>query len=468
MIAIAFFGAGAIIAALASSFTPLLIGRSIQGVGAGGVIALTDIIITDLVPLRQRGKWLGLLNSMWAVGSVGGPMVGGFFTQEGQTPIFLPFPFADRNTVSWRWIFWINIPICVFGSALMAIFLRLHFKHSSFMEQLKRIDWIGSFIFILSSISFLIPITLGGVVLPWTSWKLLVPLSLGTAGLVGFVFYELHIPPEPLVRFSIFHTQTASVTYFQTFLHALVIYPTLYYLPLYYLAVKGLNPVTTAIAMFPETFTVAPTAIIVGILISVFGRYRWAMWSGWILTILGCGLLYLLDVDTSTPMWIFTNLVLGLGMGMIFQPVNMAIQSSVDTDDVAFAVSFASFLECFGEAIGIAVSGVIFQNRLRSILLSSDLFTKKLAVQYSKDATSLVSIIHGMHEHSEDKAALIQAYADSLKVVWIAMTILATIALASTIFVKDNSLDVELKTEQGYRNDEKVSDSENDGNRENK
>lgn len=342
----------------------------------------------------------------------------------------------------------------------MALFLQLHFNGTSFGEQLKRVDWIGSLLFIISAVSFLIPITLGGVILPWTSWALLVPLILGVSGLIGFVFYEIYVPVEPLVRFSIFRTRTASVTYFQTFLHALIVYSVLYYLPLYYEAVKGLNPVLTGIAMFPETFTVAPAAITCGILISVWGRYKWAMWSGWILTVLGSGLLQFLDVHTSTAVWTSINIVLGLGTGLIFQPVNMAIQSSVDTADVAFAVAFASFLECFGEAIGIATCGVIFQNRLRAMLLSSPMLTKAIALEYSKDATSLVRIINDMHPDSLRRNFLIQSYADSLKTVWLAMTILASVALLSTFLITDNNLDVELKTEQGFQHDDKVPDSE--------
>jgi MFS family permease len=122
------FGAGAIIAALAKNFTVILIGRSVQGVGGGGVIALTEIVACDLVPLRERGKWFAFISSMWALGTVTGPLLGGGFAQEG----------------IYEWIFWINLPFIGIGALMVLFFLHLSFKTTSFLGKLRRVDWIGS------------------------------------------------------------------------------------------------------------------------------------------------------------------------------------------------------------------------------------------------------------------------------------------------------------------------------------
>ena len=207
LVALIFFTVGAIVSALAKNFTIILVGRSIQGIGGGGIISLTEIIVTDVVPLRERGKYFGFLSMMWALGSVSGPLIGGAFSQE----------------VSWRWIFWINLPFCALGFVLIPLFLNLNHRTTSFVEKLKRVDWVGSVLFVASMMSLLIPITWGGVMYPWDHWRTLVPLVLGVVGLVGFVLYEKFMAKEPLIRLGVFSTRTALVNYVGTVMHGMIV-----------------------------------------------------------------------------------------------------------------------------------------------------------------------------------------------------------------------------------------------------
>lgn len=125
--------------------------------------------------------------------------------------------------VSWRWIFWINLPFAGLGFIMIVLFLKLNFKATRFAEKLARVDWIGSFLFIASSTSFIIPITWGGVQYPWNSWRTVVPLVLGIVGLIGFVVYERFVAVEPVVRLSVFNTVTSRVTYFQIVIHGMIV-----------------------------------------------------------------------------------------------------------------------------------------------------------------------------------------------------------------------------------------------------
>ncbi|KAL8697132.1 MAG: hypothetical protein Q9224_002454 [Gallowayella concinna] len=436
-----FFAVGVVVAAVARGFTVLLIGRSLQGVGGGSLCALTEIVVADLVPLRLRGQWFGLISAMWALGSVSGPIIGGAFAQG-----------------EWRWIFWINLPFIAIAFVFVPLFLRLAFKPTSFAAQLARVDWFGSFLFIASTTSFLIPITWGGVSYPWTSWHTLVPLCLGIAGLISFVAYEELVATEPLIRMVIFKNRTAAVSYIETVIHGMILWSLLYYMPLYYEAVKGFSPVISGVALFPETFTVAPASIVVGILITVTGRYRWAIWSGWVLTVLGTGLIYLLDVDTSTVEWIFLNLVGGLGMGMLFPSMAFAIQASSTNADLAFAIAMFSFFRAFGQAIGVAVGGTIFQNQVKTKLLSYPALASK-ADEYSKDASRLVQIIKAMQDGIV-KEDLKHAYADSLKVVWATMCGLAGVGLILSLWTKGLDMNKPLETEQGFLEERKTADEE--------
>lgn len=143
LVALTFFTAGAIIGGVANNFTVLLVGRSIQGVGGGGMSALTYVIVTDMVSLKERGKWFGLITMQWALGSVLGPVIGGAFAEK----------------VSWRWIFWINLPFCGLAYIAIPLFLKLKRKEGDMWSKIKQKDWIGSALFIASTTAFLIPIT---------------------------------------------------------------------------------------------------------------------------------------------------------------------------------------------------------------------------------------------------------------------------------------------------------------------
>ncbi|KAF2202686.1 MFS general substrate transporter [Delitschia confertaspora ATCC 74209] len=427
------FGIGAVVAGAARSITVVLIGRSVQGVGGGGIIALSEILITDMVPLRERGKWHSLQSGMWSLGTVIGPLLGGGFAEK----------------VSWRWLFYINLPFVGLGIPLIIYFLRLRFPVSSLGVKLKRVDWVGSVLFIASTTGFLIPLTWGGVQYHWDSWRTLMPLVLCGIGLIFFVVYEEYWATDPLILMSVFKNRTSAATYLQNVIHGIVLWCLMFYLPLYYEAVKGFSPTLAAVSLFPQSFTVAPAAAIVGITIAKTGRYRWAVWSGWFLTTFGTGLLIFFDVNTPTAAWTCMSLVGGVGFGILFPAMALALQAATKPEDQAYAVTVFTFLRAFGQTIGVAVGGVVFQNQIRKKLLTFPALAGR-ANELSKDATALVRII----QHSpqgEMKEQLKKAYVFGLKHVWIVMTVLAFTALVSTLFVEGLSLDQALKTDQGFQ-----------------
>ena len=325
--------------------------------------------------------------------------------------------------------------------------LRLALKQTKLAEQLRRVDWIGSILFIGSTTSFLIPITWGGVSYAWDSWRTLVPLIIGIIGLIVFVVFEEYLAKEPLIRMDVFKNRTNAASFFETTIHGMILWCILYYLPLYYETVKGETPILAGISLFPETFTVAPAAMVTGILITKTGRYRWAIWSGWTLTTFGCGLLCYLKVDTSTVAWVFLNLVSGLGMGMLFPAMAFSIQAATPSKDLAFAVGLYSFFRAFGQAIGVAIGGTIFQNQMKIKLLAYPLLASQ-ATEYSADASSLVQVIKKMPA-GEARTELIQSYTDALQIVWAVMTGLAFLGLLSSLLIKGLDLDRALETEQG-------------------
>ena len=192
---------------------------------------------------------------------------------------------------------------------------------------------------------------------------------------------------------------------------------------------------------------------------NAFANHLCSIWGGWFLTTLGAGLLCRLDVNTSTVAWVFLILVSGLGMGILFPSMAFAIQAATeDQKDLAFAVALFSFFRAFGQAIGVAIGGTIFQNQMRQKLLTYPLLAAQ-ADNYSRDATSLVQIIKTMSEGTA-KEQLVQSYADSLKVVWAVMCGLAGLGLLTSFLTKGYDLNRALETEQGFREEKRVLDEE--------
>ena len=322
---------------------------------------------------------------------------------------------------------------------MIPIFIKLCGPRNSFFQKLAKIDWIGSVIFIASTTGFLIPLSWGGVSYPWNSWRTYVPLSVSALGLVILYMYEEYVAKNPIIRTSIFKNRNAAAAYISVVVHGMVVVGSLYYLPLYYEAVQGLSPILSGVALFPETFTVAPGAFIVGTLISRTGRYRWAVWSGWAITTLGLGLLFLLDVHTSTVEWIFLNLVVGIGLGFNYSALGVTLQAATTEEDMSSAVAMFTFFRLMGQALGVVIGGVTFQDQIRTKLLAIPSLAP-MANEYANDGAALAQQIKTIQD-SNDRNMVIQVYADSLKTVWAVLCGAAGLALLTSLIITDLSLD---------------------------
>jgi fucose permease len=228
--------------------------------------------------------------------------------------------------------------------------------------------------------------------------------------------------------------------------------------PLYFEGAKGFSPINAGIGLFPWTFTTGPAAVIVGIIVAKTGRYRWAIWLGWTLTAVGIGLMTLFKAETKTAEWFLLSLVSGLGLGILYPAMSFAIQAAASNRDLPFAAALYSFFRNFGQMLGVAVGGVIFQNKVRHNMEGyPDLADK--AVEYSKDASALVEIIRKMPPEMEGvKHEIITSYVDSLGFVWMVMCGLALLALLLSTHTKGITLERALETEQGFQTKSKAED----------
>jgi MFS family permease len=358
-----------------------------------------------------------------------------------------------------RWIFYINFPFIGVGALAILLFLKLNIIPTSLAEKLRKIDYVGTVLFVGSVASFLIPLTWGGVLYPWDSWRTLVPLIIGACGLAVFAYYESRFATDPIIPPTIFQNRTATVSFIGSLLQGLVLWCVLYYLPLYYEAVKGYSPIVSGVALFPESFTVAPSAMVVGILTTRWGHYRWAIWLGWLLSTLGVGLICFIKVNTSIPAWIFLNIVPGIGLGLLFPSLGFAIQASATSDTLAIAVGMFSFFRAMGQAIGVAIGGVVFQNRMYHNLLKYPALAAR-ASEYSQDAAGLVQVIKEMPAGAE-KLMLQTAYTDSLRIVWAVCCAVCGVGLLLSLLTESYDLNRAMESKQTLRNEKNAtSDAE--------
>ncbi len=208
--------------------------------------------------------------------------------------------------------------------------------------------------------------------------------------------------------------------------------------------------------MLPETLTVAPASIGAGLVAGMTGRYRWAVWTGWGLTTLGTGILLLLKPQSTVAEWVWLNVPVGIGTGMLFTAMAMSIQAACDPALNAHAVAFFSFLRTFGQSVGVAVSGVIFQNVLKQKLSALPAFAG-LADEYSRDATILVGIMNSMPD-SPDKLLLVNAYNDSLLSVWMTLLALSAFCLLLSVFIRGHTIHQKHVTSQALVHQDRAGD----------
>lgn len=425
---IVFFAAGSVVCGVAHDFTVMIVGRVIQGVGGAGVIALSQIIFADLVPLRQRPKYFTMILGAWALGSVLGPLIGGLFVEKA----------------TWRWCFWLNLPICGIALPMAIRFVTLEQPVTDFKTKLRKVDWIGNVLFISSLTSFLIAISWAGIQFEWSDFQTLLPLCLGTVGVLAAIAYELKLAKHPFLRHSIFNGRSTIASYIVAMLQGLELYMALYYISFYFSACQLFGPIRTGLSIFPATTFLLPGSAVISALITRTGRFRWAIWTGYAISTLATGLFVLWDDKTKTAVWAVCECVFGLGMGMILSSVNFSIQAAVKPEDCGQAAAMYAFMRSVGMTIGVAVGGTVFQNMMKRKLQELGVNN---AIEIAKNAEGFIERLR--HLSTEGTEGIIgrnimAGYVEGFRGVWIVMTVLCGFGLLVSLLIKKGSLDAVL------------------------
>ncbi|KAL5089079.1 hypothetical protein Trisim1_005936 [Trichoderma cf. simile WF8] len=440
------FAAGSAISGAATSTGMLIAGRTIQGFGGGGIATLSEVVVCDLVSLRERGQYAGIISSVWAIAAVVGPIIGGAFTQN----------------VTWRWIFYLNLPISGVTLALVLVLLKMRNpRQGTIMERLACVDWAGYAILTASVTAMLLALTWGGTIHAWSSWRTIVPLVLGFVGLLGFFAYEA-APwvKEPVMPLRLFGNRTAAATLAISFVHSVLLFWICYFLPVYFQAVLNATPARSAVMLFPIATTTAPAGIISGVMITKTGRYRRWHYIGFSLMAIGCGLFTLLDEHSSTGRWVGFQIIFGFGCGFVFTSCLPAILASLPESEVALATATWTFLRNLGSIWGVAIPSAIFNAHadkiartvsdasLRELLLHGGAYehaTRSFVASFKGDAALYQTILH--------------LYVSSLKIVWQGSIGFAAFGVVLAVALKAYKLRDELNTEYRLENGTKEASS---------
>ncbi|KAJ5904317.1 Major facilitator superfamily domain general substrate transporter [Penicillium tannophilum] len=412
----------------------LIIGRAVQGIGSGGINMIVDVIVSDLVPLRERGNFIAIVLTVYSIGSSMGPFVGGIIVQR----------------TTWRWVFYINLPVGGLSLVLLVLFLHTNYqRNTTFSQKIKRIDYIGNLLIMGATAAILCALTYGGSRFLWSSWRIIVPLVLGLVGLVVFmVFEQSKFCPEPVVPPRLFKNRTSLVVFINTYLFTVLLYWVLFFIPVYFQAILGSSPARAGVQMLPITLVAIPGAVIAVIVLSKFGKYKALHLAGFIILTLGMGLFAYLDRYSSDAEWIVFQIIAALGSGMILNTLLPAFQAPLAESDQAAATASWAFMRSFGNIWGVAIPASIFNNQFN-----------KYAYRIS-DATVRQTLSNGhAYEHASNtfinnlsdpvKSEVIGVFSDSLKLVWEVSVAFCALACILVFLEREVPLRKELETDYG-------------------
>ncbi len=347
LFAIAVFLAGSVLCGISQTMNELVLARALQGVGAGGLMSLVLAIVGDIIPPRERGKYMGYFGAVFGVSSVAGPLLGGFLT----------------DSLSWRWVFFVNIPLGVL--ALFAVSTRLHLPVH---KKQHKIDYLGATLLAGASVCLLLATVWGGTSYPWGSTEIIGLVTSGIVLAALFVWCEKKAS-EPIIPLSLFKNDIFTVSVLLSLLAGIAMFASILYIPLYQQIVRGYSPTESGLLMIPLVAGLLGASIISGRLTSKLGRYKIFPIVGTLVLAFGLWLASHVTLTTSEwtlGLWLF---IIGAGIGSFMQIMTLAIQNSVDHKVLGTATSSATFFRSLGSSFGGAIFGAVLTARLSYHLL---------------------------------------------------------------------------------------------------
>ncbi|KAJ5899073.1 hypothetical protein N7495_003817 [Penicillium taxi] len=418
---IALFTLGSGLCGGAKNMPMLITARMIQGLGGGGLFVMVDIIMADLVPLLDRQLYMSIVMATFALGTFVGPIIGG----------------AIVTTISWRWIFYINLPIGGIALALLA-------------TRLKKVDFSGNLLLMGAVVTVLITLTWGGTLHSWDSWHVLVPLLVGAATLVALFFHQNIYATEPTMPIRLFGNNTSMISYMVTFLHGVEMSWLSFFLPVYFQVLLEASPLRSGVDLLAVVIPFMPAGITGGLIIAKSGRYKPTMVAGYALLSIGAGCLTLLDTNSSTAKCVIFQIICGIGGGLALTATLPAVQAPLPESDVAIATACWGFVRSFGSIWDAAIPAAIFNSRIDSLLYKvTKPEVRELLRRGGAYEHATASFMKSFNNDPPTKRELIELYTAGMKLSWQVLIAFTVIAVPLACLIKEVPFRKELVTEFG-------------------
>ena len=428
---------GSALAGASQNMTQLIVTRAIQGLGAGGLMALTFVIIGDIVPPRERGRYQGYFGAVWGLSSVAGPLLGGYFSDHA----------SILGVTGWRWIFYINIP---FG--LVSLLVTSAVLHIPKIKREHSVDYLGAFLLVASVVPILLTLSVYGPEYGWKDSRTLLYLVIGLVLAVLFYFQEKRAN-EPILPLNLFQNHTFNLT---SLLGAVIgsgMFGAIVMLPLYMQVVKGYSASDAGIKLIPLMLGILTMSIFSGKSITIHGHYKRFPIAG--TAIMTIGLLLMTRLQIDTPYWqvaIYAILV-GMGLGLSMQTIVIALQNAVEMRDMGVATSSNTFFRSLGAVFGTALFGSILTNRLAHYMQTgfADLAKSNPQALAGFDKSKLEALTNNSamikELPAEVQTTVLQAFVNSFHFVFYTAAPVTLVGFALALMLKE----LPLRTNEDYK-----------------
>ena len=407
--AIVVFLIGSALSGLSSSMAELITFRAIQGLGAGGLIVGAMATLGEIVPPRERGKYMSYFMVVMMLATVGGPLVGGWIT----------------TAISWRWIFYINLPLG--GAALVYLIVVMNLPARRVEHK---IDYLGGILLGVVSTAIILLATWGGTQYQWGSWEIIGLIVVAVGALAWFLATERGAA-EPMLPLHVFKIRNFWVTMVLTTFVGLALFGAMTFLPFYQQTIQGASPTVSGLLMTPLMVGSMVTSVLAGTLTSKTGKYRVFPIVGGILMAVGMYLLSRIGVGTSRWETAVDYVVLGLGMGCLMQMMSLIAQNSVELRDMGVATSARMFFQQMGGSLGVAAFGAIFAHKLTSSLASLSAGGKVPISGTSLDPTQVAGL------HGAAREAVFAGIAQAVHTVFLWAVPATVLVFVFALFIKE-------------------------------